>query len=126
MRKWAVNFFDGVNVLYRCVYAKGYKSFAKGKTQIIFVNQASGGYGLDGLKEADYAIFLCNSYSVEQRLQAEGRNYRGVITRSKYFIDLTCKGTCEDRVVTALKRGKELVDSGTTDVELFKYYEEEI
>ena len=105
---------------------EGYKSFAKGKTQIIFVNQASGGYGLDGLKEADYAIFLCNSYSVEQRLQAEGRNYRGVITRSKYFIDLTCKGTCEDRVVTALKRGKELVDSGTTDVELFKYYEEEI
>ena len=101
---------------------EGYKSFAEGKTQIIFVNQASGGYGLDGLKEADYAIFLCNSYSVEQRLQAEGRNYRGVITRSKYFIDLTCKGTCEDRVVTALKRGKELVDSGTTDVELFKYY----
>lgn len=101
---------------------EGYKSFAEGKTQIIFVNQASGGYGLDGLKEADYAIFLCNSYSVEQRLQAEGRNYRGVITRSKYFIDLTCKGTCEDRVVTALKRGKELVDSGTTDVGLFKYY----
>lgn len=101
---------------------EGYKSFSEGKTQIIFVNQASGGYGLDGLKEADYAIFLCNSYSVEQRLQAEGRTYRGVITRSKYFIDLTCKGTCEDRVTVALKRGKELVDSGTTDVELFKYY----
>lgn len=101
---------------------EGYKAFSEGKIQIIFVNQASGGYGLDGLKEADYAIFLCNSYSVEQRLQAEGRNYRGLITRSKYFIDLTCKGTCEDRVVTALLQGKELVDSGTTDVELFKLY----
>ena len=102
---------------------EGYKAFSEGKVQIIFVNQASGGYGLDGLKEADYAIFLCNSYSVEQRLQAEGRNYRGLITRSKYFIDLTCEGTCEDRVVTALLQGKELVNSGTTDTSLFIYSE---
>lgn len=101
---------------------EGYKSFEEGKTQIIFVNQASGGYGLDGLKEADYAIYLCNSYSVEQRLQSEGRTYRGVITRSKYFIDISCAGTCEQRVTEALKRGQELVDSGKTDVALFKYF----
>lgn len=103
----------------RDIREKGYQSFAEGKTQIILVNQASGGYGLDGLKEADYAIYLCNSYSVEQRLQSEGRTYRGQITRSKYFIDLTCKGTCEDRVTEALKQGKELVDSGVTDTSLF-------
>lgn len=100
----------------------GYDSFAQGKTQIIFVNQASGGYGLDGLKEADYAIYLCNSYSVEQRIQSEGRTYRGVITRSKYYIDISCSGTCEQRVTEALKRGQELVDSGTTDTALFKYF----
>lgn len=103
---------------------EGYQSFSEGKTQLIFVNQASGAYGLDGLKEADYAIYLCNSYSVEQRAQSENRIYRGVITRSKYIIDLTCKGTCEDRVTEALKQGKELLDMGTTDVELFKYYED--
>lgn len=103
---------------------EGYQSFSEGKTQLIFVNQASGAYGLDGLKEADYAIYLCNSYSVEQRAQSENRIYRGVITRSKYIIDLTCKGTCEDRVTEALKQGKELLDMGTTDVELFKYYGE--
>lgn len=103
----------------RDIREKGYQSFAEGKTQIIFVNQASGGYGLDGLKEADYAIYLCNSYSVEQRLQSEGRTYRGQITRSKYFIDLTCKGTCEDRVTEALKQGRTLIDTGTTDVSLF-------
>lgn len=101
---------------------EGYQSFSEGKTQLIFINQASGAYGLDGLKEADYAIYLCNSYSVEQRAQSENRIYRGVITRSKYIIDLTCKGTCEDRVTEALKQGKELLDMGTTDVELFKYY----
>lgn len=101
---------------------EGYKSFSEGKTQLIFINQASGAYGLDGLKEADYAVYLCNSYSVEQRAQSENRIYRGVITRSKYIIDLTCKGTCEDRVTEALKQGKELLDMGTTDVELFKYF----
>lgn len=101
---------------------EGYNSFAEGKTQLIFINQASGAYGLDGLKEADYAIYLCNSYSVEQRAQSENRIYRGEIKRSKYIIDLTCKGTCEDRVTEALKQGKELLDMGTTDVELFKYF----
>ena len=101
---------------------QGYNSFAKGKIQLIFINQASGAYGLDGLKEADYAIYLCNSYSVEQRLQSENRIYRGNITRSKYIIDLTCFGTCEDRVTEALKQGKELLDMGTTNVEIFKYF----
>lgn len=101
---------------------EGYNSFSKGETQLIFINQASGSYGLDGLKEADYAIYLCNSYSVEHRAQSENRIYRGTITRNKYIIDLTCTGTCEDRVTEALKQGKELLDMGTTDVELFKYF----
>ena len=101
---------------------EGYQSFSEGKTQLIFVNQASGAYGLDGLKEADYAVYLCNSYSVEQRAQSENRIYRGEINRSKYIIDLTCKGTCEEKITTCLKQGKELLDMGTTDVELFKYY----
>ena len=101
---------------------EGYQSFSEGKTQLIFVNQASGAYGLDGLKEADYAVYLCNSYSVEQRAQSENRIYRGEITRSKYIIDIICKGTCEEKITEALKQGKELLDMGTTDVELFKYF----
>ena len=99
----------------------GYQSFAEGKTQLIFVNQASGAYGLNGLKEADYAIYLCNSYSVEHRAQSEDRIYRGEITRSKYIIDISCEGTCEEKVTEGLKVGKELIDSGETDPEIFKY-----
>lgn len=103
---------------------EGYKSFSEGKIQLIFLNQASGAYGLDGLKQANYAIYLCNSYSVEERAQSENRIYRGEIKNSKYIIDLTCRGTCEDRVTEALKQGKELLDMGTTDVSLFKYFGE--
>lgn len=101
---------------------KGYQSFSEGKTQIMFINQASGSYGLDGLRKADYAIYLSNSYSVEQRAQSEDRIHRGEITHSKYIIDLTCKGTCEDRITEALKLRQELIDSGITDASIFKYY----
>ena len=101
---------------------EGYKSFSEGKTQLIFINQSSGAYGLDGLKEADYAVYLCNSYSVEQRAQSENRIYRGEITRSKYIIDIICKGTCEEKITTCLKLGKELISTGVTDTEIFKYY----
>ena len=99
-----------------------YERFKNKQIQILFVNQASGAYGLDGLKEADYAIYLCNSYSVEQRQQSEDRVYRGEVKKNKYIIDLICKGTCEDKVTEALKQGKELLDMGVTDVELFKYF----
>ena len=100
---------------------EGYKSFAKGETQLLFANPRSAGYGLDGLKNCNYAIYLCNSYSVEERLQSENRIYRGTITCAKMIIDIQCINTCEQRVVEALKLGKELVDCGTTDISLFTY-----
>ena len=103
---------------------KDYEAFEKKELQILFVNQSSGAYGLDGLKQANYAIYLCNSYSVEQREQSEDRIYRGLVSTNKYIYDLTCQGTCEDRVVEALKQGKELLDTGMTDASLFLLKEE--
>lgn len=99
---------------------KNYQDFAEGKIQVLFMNQASGAYGLDKLKNADYAVYLSNSYSVEHREQSEYRTDRGGSTRTKYIYDITCKGTCEDRVVKALQQGKELLSKGTTDSSLFR------
>lgn len=98
---------------------KNKQDFADRKIQLIFVNQGSGAYGLDQLKEAKYAVYLSNDYSVEKRVQSEDRCYRGVIKESKYIIDITCKGTCEDRVTEALKLGQELLDTGTASADLF-------
>lgn len=97
-----------------------YQDFAKGKIQILFMNQASGAFGLDRLKEADYAVYLSNTYSVEEREQSEFRTDRGANTRTKYIYDIVCKGTVEDRVVKALQQGKELLSKGTTNSEIFK------
>jgi hypothetical protein len=98
---------------------KDYELFSQKKIQLMFANPRSAGYGLDGLKDCDYAIYLCNSYSVEQREQSEDRIYRGLVSTNKYIIDLTCQGTCEDRVTEALKQGKQLLDTGMTDASLF-------
>lgn len=102
---------------------RDYRLFKEGAIQCLFVNQASGAYGLDGLKDADYAVYLCNDYSVEKREQSEFRTDRGGSTRKKFVIDITCGGTCEDRVVEALKQGKELLDTGTADPSLFRLEE---
>ena len=96
-----------------------YEDFFNKKIQILFVNQSSGGYGLDKLRNANYAIYLCNDSSVEKRQQSEDRCYRGLVKHNKYMIDIVCEGTVEQRVMESLKQGKELIDSGITDSSIF-------
>lgn len=103
---------------------KDYEDFFEKKIQILFANQTSGGYGLDKLRNADYAVFLCNDYSVEKRQQSEARITRGQYSTHKYIFDITCEGTCEQRVNEGLLLGKELIDSGITDASIFMYYGE--
>ena len=97
-----------------------YEDFFAKKIQILFANQTSAGFGLDKLRNANYAIYLCNDASVEKRQQSEDRCCRGIYTGNKYMIDLTCEGTVEDRVAEALKQGKELLDTGITNASIFK------
>lgn len=98
---------------------RDYEDFYNGKIQLLFLNQASGGYGLDKLRNANYAVYLCNDASVEKRQQSEDRLARGLYTDNKFIVDISMQGTVEQRVTEALKQGKELIDSGTTDASLF-------
>lgn len=116
---YKVGVYDGkVNRNQRDEYYNGFKN----KTvQFLIANQASASYGLDGLKDANYAIYVCNSYSSELRAQSEDRIYRGEIKNSKFIIDITMEGTCEQKVMHALKEGKQLINSGAVDTTLFMY-----
>lgn len=116
---YKVGVYDGkVNRNQRDEYYNGFKN----KTvQFLIANQASASYGLDGLKDANYAIYVCNSYSSELRAQSEDRIYRGEIKNSKFIIDITMEGTCEQKVMHALKEGKQLINSGAVDTKLFMY-----
>lgn len=96
-----------------------YEDYFNKKIQILFCNQASAGYGLDKLRNSDYAFYLCNDASVEKRQQSEDRIARGMYESDKFIVDVSMSGTVEQRVTDALKQGKELVDSGITDASLF-------
>jgi SNF2 family DNA or RNA helicase len=96
-----------------------YEDFYNKRIQILFLNQASGGYGLDKLRNANYGIYLCNDASVEKRQQREDREARGMYTENKFITDVSMEGTVEQRVTDSLKLGVELIDSGITDSSLF-------
>ena len=98
---------------------RDYDDFYNKKIQILFLNQASGAYGLDKLRNANYGVYLCNDASVERRQQSEDREARGLYTELKYITDVSMEGTVEYRNAQALKQGKELLDSGITDASLF-------
>lgn len=51
-------------------------NFRVGDTQVLIANPAAGGTGIN-LTEAKYAIYYTRSYSLEQYLQSEARNFRG-------------------------------------------------
>ena len=98
---------------------QSYEDYFNKKIQILFCNQSSAGYGLDKLRKANYAFYLCNDSSVEKRQQSEDRIARGVYSEDKFIVDVSMEGTVEQRVTDALKQGKELIDSGITDPSLF-------
>lgn len=98
---------------------RDYEDFFAKKIQLLFCNQASAGYGLDKLRQANYAVYLCNDASVEKRQQSEDRIARGQYKEDKLIVDVSMDKTIEQKVTEALLLGQELVDSGITDASLF-------
>lgn len=99
-------------------------AFAKKEINVVCINQATGAYGLDCLKDASYAIYMCSDYSAEKRVQSEDRIDRfrsGDGNRqSKVIIDVVIEGTIEQRVLNALQRGKDLISSKKEKKEVFQ------
>lgn len=88
--------------------------FAENKINVLCINQATGAYGLDCLKNASYAIYMCSDYSAERRSQSEDRIDRfrsGDNLQSKIIIDIFVEGTVEEKVLDSLQRGKDLITS---------------
>lgn len=100
------------------------EDWTSNKVKVIIANQASAGFGLDWLKDAHYCVFLSNDCSVERRLQAEARIYRGGIDNvSRTYVDIYVEHTVEDKVLQAQRIGKDLVNKGVTDASVFDYEE---
>lgn len=90
----------------------GLERFTTDRSCRVFVGHPrAGGIGIN-LTDADLSIFYSRSFSLEDDLQAEGRNYRGgsevhqKITR----IDLVAKGTIDELILKALASKQQISD----------------
>lgn len=79
--------------------------------RVLVANQAAGGIGIN-LVSSDISIFYSKNFSLEQDLQAEGRNYRGgsEIHEKVTRIDMVAEGTIDDLINQALA-GKQEISS---------------
>lgn len=77
--------------------------------RVLIANQAAGGIGIN-LIASDVSIFFSKNFSLEQDIQAEGRNYRGGSERHQSVtrIDITAEGTIDDLINTALAEKQEI------------------
>ena len=73
--------------------------------RVFLGNQAAGGIGVN-LTAASVAIYFSKSFSLEQDIQSEARNYRGGSERHKSItrIDLVAEDTIDETVTKALAR----------------------
>jgi SNF2 family DNA or RNA helicase len=73
------------------------------KCRVLIANQAAGGIGIN-LVESDVSIFYSKNFSLEQDLQAEGRNYRGGSEQHKSVtrIDIVAEETIDQLIAEAL------------------------
>lgn len=99
--------------------------FQSRKLRAVCINQQTGSYGLDELGGADYAVYMSSDYSVEKRVQSENRIDRYREDRNpKTIIDIECAGTIDEKVAENLKRGVELIGSASTDLDVFKLFDD--
>lgn len=71
--------------------------------RVLIGNQQAGGIGIN-LVESNIAIFYSKSFSLEQDIQAEGRNYRGGSEQHKSVtrIDIIATGTIDELITQSL------------------------
>ena len=85
------------------------KSFQEGKVNILIANPATAGMGLN-LQLAHQQIFFSNSYSMEERQQAEDRSHRIGQEQSVLYKDIIVEGTVDETVFQVLQAKKDLLD----------------
>ena len=76
----------------------------------VFIGQVNtGGLGIT-LHQARTVIYLSNSFSTEDRVQSEDRAHRIGQLHPVEYIDLTCPGTIDMKVIQTLRNNKNISD----------------
>jgi SNF2 family DNA or RNA helicase len=85
------------------------QDFQQGSTQLIVANLRVLSKGFN-LQNAHIVMFYGNTFSAEDRLQAEARTFRIGQTEPCLYYDYTCKGTVDEKIVASLIEKRHLLD----------------
>lgn len=92
-------------------------AFNKGPAQIFCCQLQTAGLGVN-LHSARYCVFLSNSYSWGDRLQAEDRLHRIGQTRNVVYLDIIARQTIDETILKCLKSKKDLAESIMEEVNM--------
>lgn len=79
--------------------------------RVLIANQAAGGIGIN-LVSSDVSIFYSKNFSLEQDIQAEGRNYRGgsEVHQKVTRIDIVAEDTIDELISQALSNKQNIAE----------------
>lgn len=86
-------------------------AWARGEARILAVQITAGGEGVNEMVLARYSIFYSLTYSLGEYDQARNRVHRPGQKRSVMQIHLVAKGTVDERIMRALEKRQEVVQS---------------
>ena len=85
------------------------RAFKRGEVDFLVANQRTAGMGLN-LQTSHFQYFYSNSYSLEDRMQAEDRSHRHGQQSAVLYKDLIVRGTVDQQVREVLKAKQNLLD----------------
>jgi len=80
--------------------------------RFMVATQAAGGMGMNW-QIADLAIYAANNFDLAQRLQSEDRCHRKGQTKSVTYVDVTTRGTVEEKIINSLRKKMDLATTVT-------------
>jgi len=85
------------------------EDFKANKYDIFIGNAATAGFGLN-LQNATLQYYFSNTFSTEERLQAEDRSHRIGVKSTCVYKDIIMKGTVDERIFANITAGRDLND----------------
>jgi SNF2 family DNA or RNA helicase len=107
--------YNDLSDKYSCCLVTGWKrvgtieEFKEGKYQVMVANIAAISHGFN-LQNSCVIAFYSNTYSLERRLQAEGRIFRIGQTQPCVYIDYVYEDTVDEQITASLLLKRNLLD----------------
>jgi hypothetical protein len=111
-RGWTHTRYDGSVTGERREAAK--RAFQTGEVRLLLGNQQAGGRGID-LSAASWVYYYSHHWSLARRLQSEDRAQSLRRTDAVLYLDAVALDTVDDKIIRALRAGKNLSDLITGD-----------